>query len=289
MYFNQHPKDITKGFIFGSDPKTCDVLLAKTKDTGISANHFSITIDWVSGIPIIACLSGNGLQTNVVGTRAKANAILHKNEWQLLRSDTFTNVHVHEGLGLQLSNPTRGELQDAYDHNVRDYFLEYKNAVPELANISIQDAEITPLVVHRCPGLEGKEYYTTGKILTGDPIYDSKVFLYNAKYKLTPENLVATQQREGGNHRQTPEGKRLGAISRTLFEAGNELILAGYEDTRDWLDSSKSNRPGQVFVIKHFRDKITQAEVPSRILELPHLDHVSTLTPEPSISNADDL
>lgn len=53
LYFNQQPKDITRGFVFGSDPRSCDVLLANTKGTGISANHFSISIDWASRIPII--------------------------------------------------------------------------------------------------------------------------------------------------------------------------------------------------------------------------------------------
>ena len=149
--YNQHPKDITRGFIFGSDPKTCDVLLATTKDTGISANHFSITVDWAHRIPVITCLSGNGFQTKVVG--GTAIKTLPKNKWQRLVHDTITNVYVQEGLGLRLLNPARWDVQEAYDLNLQNYFLEYKNAVPELANISLQDAEITPLVVYRCPGL----------------------------------------------------------------------------------------------------------------------------------------
>ena len=210
LYFNQHPRDITRGFIFGSDPKTCDVLLATTKDTGISANHFSITVDWAHRIPVITCLSGNGLQTKVVG--GTTFKILPKNKWQSLVPDTITHVYVQEGLGLRLLNPARRDLQEAYDLNLQTYFLEYKNAVPELANISLQDAEITPLVVYRCPGLAGRQYYTTKKFLTGNPDYDSKVFLYDAKYRPTLDTLAATEQGEQGNETQFPEGKRPGVI-----------------------------------------------------------------------------
>ena len=51
------PKDFSKGFVFGSDPQTCDVLLAKDKTSGVSGNHFSINVDWDSGNPIITCLT----------------------------------------------------------------------------------------------------------------------------------------------------------------------------------------------------------------------------------------
>ena len=210
LHFNRHPKDITRGFIFGSDSKTCDVLLANTKDHGISANHFSVTIDWPTRIPVLTSLSGNDLQIKVVG--GTANKILPKNKWQKLIPDTITNVYVQEGLGLRLFNPARSDLQEAYDLNLQDYFLAYKNAVPELANISLQDAEITPLVVYRCPGLEGRQYYTTNKSLTGDTEYDSKVFLYDAKYRPSPDTVVATRHGEGGNEQQIARGKPPAAI-----------------------------------------------------------------------------
>lgn len=71
--------------------------------------------------------------------------------------------------------------------------------MPELANISLRDSEVTPLIVHRCPGLDGKEYYTTGKIETGDPDYDAKVFLYDAKCRPAPDALMKTQGLSGAS------------------------------------------------------------------------------------------
>ena len=100
-------------------------------------------------------------------------------------------------LDVALVNPTRGNLQAAYDRNLQNYFLEYRNAVPELANISLDDDEITPLILVRGTGLKGTEYFATKKIVTGHVAYDSKVFLYNVKGKPTPDALKVAQK-EGG-------------------------------------------------------------------------------------------
>lgn len=42
--FNQKPRCVERGFVFGSNPKTCDVLLGRPKD-GISGSHFRITFN----------------------------------------------------------------------------------------------------------------------------------------------------------------------------------------------------------------------------------------------------
>ena len=105
------------------------------------------------------------------------------------------DIRVTQGLGVMLYNPDRKELQATYNRNLQDYFLEFKNAVPELANISLRDIEVTPLILYRCPGLEGKEYYAIGKIETGDHDYDTKVFLYNAKRRRTADAGMTTEEK----------------------------------------------------------------------------------------------
>ena len=199
LYLDQPPKDITKGFVFGSDPRSCDVLLATNKGSGISANHFSVHIDWVSRDPMVTCLSGNALRVKNVGT--KTTTSLYKNAWERLESDATLQIRITGitgNLDVALVNPTRGGLQAAYDRNLQDYFLEYKNAVPELANISLDDDEITPLILTRGAGLKGKEYFSTKRIVTGHVAYDSKVFLYNVRSKPTPEALKVAQKGGGG-------------------------------------------------------------------------------------------
>ncbi|KAF2834208.1 Pkinase-domain-containing protein, partial [Patellaria atrata CBS 101060] len=42
--FDQKPKNIQAGYVFGSNPKTCDVLIGRSID-GISSSHFRITFD----------------------------------------------------------------------------------------------------------------------------------------------------------------------------------------------------------------------------------------------------
>lgn len=59
------PKDVSKGFVFGSDPETCDVLLAGDKHSGISGNHFSINVDWQTGNPLITSLTPNEGSTGI--------------------------------------------------------------------------------------------------------------------------------------------------------------------------------------------------------------------------------
>lgn len=195
LYLNQKPKDITRGFVFGSDPISCDVLVASTKDTGISAKHFSIHIDWDSRDPMITCLSGNPISIRTIG--AETSRTLLKNKWQRLKPGSTTNVRVTQSLGVKLFSPNRRNQQAAYNRNLQDYILDFKNAVPELADISLRDTEVTPLIIHRCPGLKGKEYYTTGRIETGDQDYDSKVLLYNASCKPLPYAPVTIQGSAG--------------------------------------------------------------------------------------------
>ena len=196
LYLNQPPKDIAKGFVFGSDPRLCDVLLATTKSSGISANHFSIHIDWVSRDAMITCLSKNDLTVKVIGT--KAPRILSMKMWQTAKPGMPMTVHITGNLVALISSPTRGKLQAAYDQNLHNYFEEYVDAVPELAHVSLRDPEVTPLILDRCAGLDGKEYYSTERIETGDVDYDAKVFLYNAKAKLTPKDLLRIRGITGG-------------------------------------------------------------------------------------------
>lgn len=205
MHLNRQPKDITKGFVFGSDRSSCDVLLATSKKTGISANHLSVHIDWVSHGPMLTCLSRSGFRVTASSTRSgkavglRGGILLSKNSNQIVKPGTIAYAQLTPNLGLRMIIPTRGYLQTAYDQNLKDYFLIYKNAVPELANISLGDTEVTPLILDRCDSLKGHEYYTTEeKIETGDVDYDEKIFVYNAKCKTTPDALAVAQRGEKG-------------------------------------------------------------------------------------------
>ena len=143
----------------------------------------------------MVCLSSNGLRVKAFGNRPITT--LSQTKWQILKTSTTTQFHVTGYLDVHISIPDRGNLQATYERNLSEYFLAYKNAVPELANISLDDEEVTPLILIRSAGLEGKEYYPTMRIETGDFDRDAKVILYNAKCRPTPDALEKTQQLAG--------------------------------------------------------------------------------------------
>ena len=196
LYLKPHPKDISNGFVFGSDSRSCDVLLANNKGTGVSGNHFSIQLDWETRNPVLTCLSRNYIEAETRGKNAKK--VLSKGAWQVLKRETSTSVQVTKELRVLLTSPKRGNQEfDSYDRNVQEYLRDFKNAVPELANISLQDTDVTPFIMYRCPGLEGTEYYATQKIETGDPDYDSNVSLYYAECRLEAEAPMTAQEVAG--------------------------------------------------------------------------------------------
>ena len=59
-----------------------------------------------------------------------------------------------------------------------------------------------------------------------------------------------------------------------------KLKFSGYEDIEDWrLQETEGGRPGEICVVKHFRDKKNLCNLPSRFPELCCLSHVSALQP----------
>lgn len=145
---------------------------------------------------MITCLSSNDISVKIVGMNLPR--MLSKKMSQTSKSGTTMSIYIIGNMGALLRNPDRGNLQAAYDRNLQDYFLEYKNAVPVLANISLRDEEVTPLILDRCAGLDGTEYYSTEKIETGDVDYESKVFVYKAKAKPTRDDFARLQGFTGG-------------------------------------------------------------------------------------------
>lgn len=186
LSLNPGPKDISKGFVFGSDPLTCDVILAKDKTSGISGNHFSINVDWRSGNPLITCLTpgdGTGIQ------------ILSASVWKLyLRAESKEIEHnatiivrVSRRIKLAIHNPSRNRDEFGYNRNLQDYLKRCQDAIPSMSRIRLYDPEQTPLMISRTRGLTGREYETTTSSFVGDEIIlcearglwarDSKIYI----------------------------------------------------------------------------------------------------------------
>ncbi|KAJ8121493.1 hypothetical protein ONZ43_g2066 [Nemania bipapillata] len=55
---NHTPKNPVLGFVFGSDPEVCDVIIADANDEGVGGKEFAITGNWGTGALLIRNLNG---------------------------------------------------------------------------------------------------------------------------------------------------------------------------------------------------------------------------------------
>ena len=154
------PKDVSKGFVFGSDPETCDVLLAKDKNTGISGNHLSINVDWHTGNPLLTCLT---IKDGSTGIRIKSGStcsLYLRDMWTVLGPGDIITVMLPETMKMMVYSPGLSLRGSVYLNNLKSYFHKYQAAVPEMARLKLFDSDPTPLLVHRGRGLTGLEYLT---------------------------------------------------------------------------------------------------------------------------------
>lgn len=265
------PKDLLKGFIFGTDDNTCDVLLQRSRAGGISGNQFSIQIDWDSGNPMLSCLSDTGIRLKDECTGQYVRT-LSRDEDETVLPGTTLLVEVIHRFELTISCPERGRLQPMYDENLQDYYRRYSDAVPDVSTMSLNRPDMTPFILRRCKGLNEGEYYTTYRIPTGDAEYDGKVFLYSAKRKSAADEVERTA---------SPEPEPIPRTKRKQLEerpTQPDISLSQSNSVRsDTMGESFSDNPkSDVYVVKHFRDKKGVWNLPKmKAQRLSELKHVS--------------
>ena len=165
LSFNPNPKNVSKGFVFGSDTETCDVLLSMDDFTGISCNHFSIGVDWGTGNPLITCLTSDD---GSAGIRIKSGNLWElypRNAWKVLGPGSTTTIKIFDSMQLLVYSPSREIREPAYSDNLRRYFEKCQDAIPEMTHLKLYDPEPTPLLVSRGRGLTGMEYFTTSSVV----------------------------------------------------------------------------------------------------------------------------
>ncbi|KAL9132554.1 MAG: hypothetical protein Q9175_006272 [Cornicularia normoerica] len=173
LNFDPGPKDVSKGFVFGSDQETCDVLLAKDNTSGVSGNHFSISVDWRIGYPLITCLT----PSHGTGIRILSGdfwVLYLRNAWKLAEPGV-TTIKISEEMKLLVLNPTWENRELSYNRNLQTYFKRCQDATPEMIHLRLYDPEPTPLLVSRGRGLSDTEYLTTSTS------FGEKVVLCEAK------------------------------------------------------------------------------------------------------------
>ena len=164
LSLNPGPKDVSKGFVFGSDPETCDILLAKDRTSGVSGNHFSVNVDWATGNPLITCLAPN----HHSGIRILSGSIWEsysQTAWQVVEPGTITTIKISETIKLAICTPSRESREPAYSNGLQGYLKRCQDAVPEMTHLKLYDPEPTPLLVSRGRGVTGMEYFTISTIV----------------------------------------------------------------------------------------------------------------------------
>ena len=164
LSFNSSPKDSSKGFVFGSDLKTCDVLLEMDNYTGISGTHFSIGVDWATGYPLITCLTPNEGSTGIRIESAGLWKLYLCNEWKVLDPGSNATIRICDNMQFVVYSPDRSH-DLTYMDKLHSYFKECQDAVPEMKHLKLYDPEPTPLLISRGRGLTGMEYFTTSTIV----------------------------------------------------------------------------------------------------------------------------
>lgn len=176
LSFNPGPKDLSKGFVFGSDPETCDVLLAKNNTNGVSGNHFSINVAWGSANPLITCLSSDeGTGIHLWSRSDDIWKLYLRGAGEEIEPGTAKTIRISGRMRLKFHNPARNGTESAYSRNLRKYLSKCQDAFPDMSHVRLYDLEQTPRMISLTRGLTGREYITTSTTV-GD-----KVVLCKAK------------------------------------------------------------------------------------------------------------
>ena len=123
-----YPRDLTKGWCFGSDSSSCDILLDVDKSRGVSGLHFEIDHNWRSFAVLIRNRSRNPL-TMMIPCQ-EVDQIKQGETRALLNEPCMISLSVGL-LRLILEIPVR-EDPSAYNRNLRVYYEKAITAIPSL-------------------------------------------------------------------------------------------------------------------------------------------------------------
>jgi hypothetical protein len=145
--FNQRPKNISKGFVFGSNPRVCDVLLGNPQ-SGISGSHFCITFDRQARLVVKDSSSlGTAVSYNGQAGRRTRNKtdnftwilfpyfttrIIIGDRKKKMRGAPFMECEVDSPRG-------KSSLTGTYIDLMNAYLLELRNAIPFSLDIHSRD------------------------------------------------------------------------------------------------------------------------------------------------------
>ncbi|KAI9717981.1 MAG: hypothetical protein M1828_007017 [Chrysothrix sp. TS-e1954] len=121
LTFSERPIDLGKGFCFGRDGRTCDVVL--DVDNTLSRSHFYITFVYTAEGAVHLVLTDVSLHGTTVTYRGESKGNRKNFTWILDLIEGDVEVHV-AGLCFRIDLATHESCQVEYDANVEKYMRE---------------------------------------------------------------------------------------------------------------------------------------------------------------------
>lgn len=148
LTFDRKPKNLEVGFVFGSDPKACDILLGAWG--GFSRQHFRITLNARGEVILedtsrtVTCVSYDGEEPPV------------RNQFTWIIFDRYKNIKVtlnkakdknKNELVFKVEWPENREFcRTEYEAHRDAYLEERRNALPSLSQLGVESQQSTAVL-----------------------------------------------------------------------------------------------------------------------------------------------
>ena len=148
LRFDDKLKDITRGWQFGTDPKSCDILLGHRGTPGISAKHLSITVTRMKKVELyneskfgtVVSYNGQSTISAFEGDKRMLSLNLEKyRDWATVK----VFVPYENKLTFTISFPRRKESQLQYLQNLRTFVQKREKAYPMISQLGLSDGSPT--------------------------------------------------------------------------------------------------------------------------------------------------
>lgn len=140
LTFDRKPKNMQQGFVFGSDPIICDVLLGRARDR-ISGRHFSITFDDQNRLVLNA--TSRWRMTVSYNGQGERQGRKHSFTWILFPKPTKIEVRIDKDLRFEVELAEHKPHGDEYRRRINSFLEESRNAIAPFSLLGIYSQETT--------------------------------------------------------------------------------------------------------------------------------------------------
>ena len=153
LRFDDDLKDFTNGWQFGTDPKTCDILLGHRGTAGISARHFSITITKTNCVELCndskfgTVVSYNG-QIMIPALKGEKRILCMNLEKYKDWASVIIFVPYEGKLMFTISFPRREESEFTYLENLRTFVRKRQKAFPMISQLGLSTTSTVAPINH---------------------------------------------------------------------------------------------------------------------------------------------